>query len=62
MRAQVVDRYGYVGGVGKATRESPRFNLAEDPWWSDGQRLIIDLAEQPTPLHQILHFGPDQDQ
>lgn len=62
MRAQVVDQYGYVDGVGEATREAPRLNLAADQWWSDGQRLIIDLAEEPTPLHQIRHFGPDQDQ
>jgi hypothetical protein len=46
-----VDRFGYVSGVGKTTPEQPRFNLTDDPYYTDGLRLVVFLGNEPhTPL------------
>ena len=56
MRSQSVQAYGYVGGVGEATRENPKFNLSEDPYRTDGRRLLIIIAEDPVPIDRVGHI------
>ena len=56
MRSQSVTAYGYVGGVGEATHENPKFNLSEDPYRTDGRRLLIVIAEDPVPIDQVGHI------
>jgi hypothetical protein len=41
-----VERYGYVDGVGAASMEAPRTNLTGDPYFTDGQRLVIVLGSK----------------
>jgi hypothetical protein len=53
MRTQSVAAYGYVDGVGEATAEAPKFNLSEDPYRTDGRRLVIVLAKDPVPINQF---------
>ncbi len=64
--AESVERWGYVEGVGAATREDPRRNLMNAPWWSDGLRLVIDVADEGSvvPLEEQRFFywdWPDED-
>ncbi len=56
MRSQSVAAFGYVGGVGEATVESPRFNLTEDPYRTDGRRLLIVIAENPVSINEVEHI------
>lgn len=56
MRSQSVAAFGYVGGVGEATVENPRFNLTADPYRTDGRRLLIVVAENPVPINEVGHI------
>jgi hypothetical protein len=44
----LVQRYGFVKGSAAATRTSPRLNLTDDPFFSDGLRLVVVLPEHPV--------------
>jgi hypothetical protein len=45
-----VDRIGYATGVGAAPRNAPRHNLTGDPYFTDGQRLVVFLDDEPGPV------------
>jgi hypothetical protein len=45
-----VSRLGYAGGVGAAPKSAPRANLTGDPYFTDGFRGVVVLAEPPTRL------------
>ena len=53
MRSQSVKAYGYVHGVGEATLEAPKFNLTEDPYRTDGRRMILVISENPVPINEV---------
>lgn len=53
MRTQSVEAYGYVDGVGEATVGAPKFNLSEDPYRTDGRRLLLVLAEDHVPIDRV---------
>ena len=48
-----VDRFGFVKGVGESTPEHPRFNLTDDPYYTDGRRLVVFLGAEPHPPLQV---------
>jgi hypothetical protein len=48
-----VDRFGYVTGVGESTPEHARMNLTDDPYYTDGLRLVIFLGSEPHTPAQI---------
>lgn len=50
--AQDIDRWGFVEGVGVATPEEPHRNLMNAPWWTDGLRLVVEIAEHPIALEE----------
>jgi hypothetical protein len=45
-----VDRIGHATGVGAAPRSAPRHNLTGDPYFTDGQRLVVFLDDEPGPV------------
>src|SRR5262249_501631 len=49
----------YVQGVGAASRETPRDNLTGDPYFTDGLRAVMFVANQPVPTDQVtlIHWG-----
>jgi len=51
-----VNHFGYVKGVEKAERESPRKNLTGDPYFTDGSRLVIELSDTPTHINNLLEW------
>jgi hypothetical protein len=53
LASHVVERFGFVRGAPVATPEQPRVNLTGDPFFSDGMRLVLMLAEDPVPLDQV---------
>jgi hypothetical protein len=51
--AGLVAGVGFVKGSTYATREEPAVNLANDPYFSDGLRLVIALSTHPRPYHEV---------
>ncbi len=49
----LVERFGYVKGVGESTSVNPRENLTDDPYYTDGLRLVVVLGAEPHPLLQV---------
>ena len=60
--AQMVSKFGYVGGVGSATYDQPRGNLTGDPYFTDGRRIVVWVASQPTSINgiEVLDLRPYQ--
>lgn len=44
---------GLVGGVGAASKESPRRNLTTDPYYTNGFRFVLVFTSTPTSLTEI---------
>lgn len=42
-----VDRFGFVKGVGESSAERARTNLTDDPYYTDGLRLVVFLGAEP---------------
>jgi hypothetical protein len=51
--SQVLEKFAYVGGVGAAPIDQPRANLTGDPYFTDGLRVVLWIADQPTDLDEI---------
>ena len=52
-----ISEFAFVRGVGEATAEHPRLNLTDDPYFTDGMRLVIWLSRQPVPPHLAQDLG-----
>lgn len=50
---RLVSRFGFAGGSAEATPQSPRHNLTDDPYFSDGLRLVMVLSREPVPVEAI---------
>jgi hypothetical protein len=48
---------GYTSGVGKVTPEAPRENLTTDPYYTDGDRLVLLFEHHPVSLAAIRRFS-----
>jgi hypothetical protein len=48
----LVERYGFVDGVGAAPSSAPRTNLTGDPYYTDGLRVVVFLSNQAKPLSE----------
>ena len=57
MESQYVAYWGYVGGVGRSSAGDPRYNYTKDPYFTDGLRAVLLLAEEPVNYDQIQGLG-----
>jgi LssY C-terminus len=48
-----VSRFGFVSGVGVSSAVEPRKNLTQDPYVTDGLRLIVFLGARRRPISEI---------
>ena len=53
----LVDRVGFVAGVGASTPARPRQNLTDDPYYTDGLRLVVFLGAVPHVPHATDWLG-----
>jgi len=44
-----VQRFGFVKAMNPAPVDRPRENLTDDPYFTDGLRLVVLLADEPVP-------------
>ena len=52
-----VARYGFVRGAAAADRRAPRRNLTDDPYYSDGMRVVIVLPDHPVEPAAVQVFA-----
>jgi hypothetical protein len=52
-----VSQFAFVGGVGASTIDQPRRNLADDPYFTDGSRLLVFISREPVPLDQVRNLN-----
>lgn len=52
-----VARYGFVHGAAAADRKAPRRNLTDDPYYSDGMRVVIVLPDHPVEPAAVQVFA-----
>jgi len=58
--ARALRALGYVKGVGYSDRRSPRFNYTEDPYYTDGLRVVLILGEEQHLLDKIEYLPWEQ--
>ena len=51
--SQALARFGYIKGVGEASRDAPRFNLVGDPYFTDGLRVVMSFEPRPYTLGDL---------
>ena len=51
--SEALARIAYVGGVGPAPYDRPRGNLTGDPYFTDGQRVVMWISGEPTSIAEI---------
>jgi len=51
--SQVLEKFAYVRGLDEVPIESPRQNLTGDPYFTDGLRLVMWIASDPSDLDDI---------
>jgi hypothetical protein len=54
--AQSLQAIGYVSGVGVAGRTSGRTNYTKDPYYTDGNRVVIFLSDDRVPSERIKYL------
>jgi len=59
--AETVERFGVVDGVGAVSRENPRQNFLNAPYWTEGNRAVLKISEQPVELSDVDFFNWDWD-
>jgi hypothetical protein len=55
--SQALARIGFVKGVGEAGKDAPRFNLAGDPYFTDGLRAVMFFEPRPRTLDDLDIIG-----
>jgi hypothetical protein len=51
-----VQAIGYVNGVGLSTRKAPRLNYTKDPYFTDGYRVVLFMADKRMPLEKLRYL------
>jgi len=51
--SQSLRSVGYVEGVGYSGREAPRYNYTEDPYYTDGLRVVLVLGDARYALDEL---------
>ena len=51
--AQAIEKFGMIGGVGEAGKDTPHRNLMDAPYWTNGMRIVYLIAEKPVGLTEL---------
>ena len=57
LHRDAVAKFAFVRGVGSASEADPRHNLTDDPYFTDGMRLVVWLSSTPVPPHMAEDLG-----
>ncbi|MEI6165280.1 MAG: LssY C-terminal domain-containing protein [Planctomycetota bacterium] len=53
LRAKRVEAVGYVDGAGICLEDAPKYNLTGDPYYTDGQRVVVVLSSSRIEPQQV---------
>lgn len=51
--SQALAQFGFVKGVGEASKDAPRMNLVGDPYYTDGLRVVMFFEPRPRTLADL---------
>lgn len=51
--AQALEKFAFVKGVGAADIHEPRGNLTGDPYFTDGNRIVLWVSSQPIDFEEV---------
>ncbi|MGD9041605.1 MAG: LssY C-terminal domain-containing protein [Desulfobacteraceae bacterium] len=51
--SQTLAKFGYVKGVGAASMSNPRKTLQDDPYFTDGYRLVLWVSRKPVSFSEV---------
>ena len=51
--SQALAKIGFVGGVGPASYDEPRGNLTGDPYFTDGNRVVMWISGDPVGVDEL---------
>ncbi len=51
--SQALAQFGFVKGVGEASKDAPRMNLVGDPYYTDGLRVVMFFEPRPRTLGDL---------
>jgi len=57
LHSESVSQFAFVQGVGQSLGEYTRKNLTDDPYITDGMRMVVWLSSKPVPSYQALNLG-----
>jgi hypothetical protein len=57
LHRNAVSRFAFVKGVGEASHDSPRVNLMDDPYFTDGYRLVAWISRKPVSLADAIDLN-----
>jgi hypothetical protein len=57
LHSESIEKFAFVQGVGEARRSNPKRNLTDDPYVTDGMRMVMWLSSKPIPPHHALNLG-----
>jgi len=55
--SQALARFGFIKGVGEVSKDAPRFNLVDDPYFTDGLRAVMFFEPRPRTLGDLDIIG-----
>lgn len=58
--SHTLQAFGYVKGVGYSDRHTPHFNYTNDPYYTDGLRVLLILSNQRRSLENIKNLQWEQ--
>lgn len=58
--AGAVEKFGFAKGVGEVSMDHPKLNPMNDPWWSDGLRLVVFIGDGFVDITDIKRLDWDQ--
>jgi len=58
--SQSLRAVGYVGGVGYSGREAPRYNYTEDPYYTDGLRVVLIFGDERYAIDELEYLPWEQ--
>ena len=60
IESQDIKALGYVKGVGVSDREKTQYNYTEDPYYTDGKRVVLIFSEEKVPIEDIEYLPWEQ--
>jgi hypothetical protein len=57
--SEVIQKVGFVSGVGLASVHEPRLTITGDPYFTDGLRAVFLVSHEPTPYSEVQFFDWD---